>query len=530
MKYCFELLVLWIALIVNEISTFESLDLFYIKKIDKFSKSGLELVQGDYGYELKCKRDYQPEENVMMIQWNDTISSFDSHYHSYNDIIETELLNESLSLSEIDSHLVKLIVNINYLAYIEPKPSEIKDYLKHQLSFDDYYFDYLPYWNSNLKLLLKKVSGSPIIEKDLFEYNDTGLMSALSAIKTNMNYTQHKTFLSTQHIKASVNLILSKAFVFSLKAYKIISHSSNVTQDDLDVKGYILIPGADVINHKKLASSSKNVIRTQIKYEKGNIIIKSGSTFSIGDAFTINYDTFQSLEHFMKTYGFTPIESLNDNMVFSSSFFNVSTDIVSRICYALSACVVTNEKNIIQIVQYSNMASLGKMTLHRLSNWQEEPMTIRKMIDIFEKLRLMTHLNSTEGMAMSDYGSEYYGTMLYKANFQLPIESLLSMYYQNEKGEDVGDMLNQHNIKGYQFNSSYEDYLLKKNGEERGGNKEDREKYKKNFQKKFREIIKYCLVDHHVIALNMRESIERLNKTIDNLFDELEKEIIDFFA
>lgn len=526
-------LFLFLIRIIKEALSLQSIDSFYTTQINKFTNSNLELSQGDYGYELKCKRAYQPEENVMMIQWNDTISSFDTHYHPYNTVIGTILSNKSLSLSDIDIQLINLIVNINYLAYVEPKPSDIKDYLLYQLNLDDYYFDYLPYWNSNLKLLLKKVSGSPIIEKDLFSYNDTILFSVLSSIKSKIHNTlqqhQEQHFLSIQSIKASINLILSKSFVFSLKAYKIISHSPNVTESDLDVKGYILIPGADLINHKKLSSASKNVIQTQIKYERGSIIIKAGSTFSIGDPFTINYDLFQSLEHFMKTYGFVPIDSLHDNMVFSSSYFNVSTDIVSRICYVLSACLLsTNQKNIIQVVQYTNQPSFGKMTLHRLNNWQEEPLIKRKMIEVYEKLRLMTHLNSTEGMAMSEYGKEYYGTILYKANFQIPIELLLDMYSQNEKGEDVGDIVNQYNLKGYKFNSSYDDYILKRNVGDKGAQRNEL-KYKRNLQRKFREIIKYCLVEHHVIALNMGESIERLNKTIDNLVNELEKEIINFF-
>ena len=53
----------------------------------------------------------------------------------------------------------------------------------------------------------------------------------------------------------------------------------------------------------------------------------------------------------------------------------------------------------------------------------------------------------------------------------------------------------------------------------------EKEGYETN--NRFREILKYSLVNHHIVALNTRDVQKMMNSTLDNLYEELKKEIVE---
>jgi hypothetical protein len=78
------------------------------------------------------------------------------------------------------------------------------------------------------------------------------------------------------------------------------------------------------------------------------------------------------------------------------------------------------------------------------------------------------------------------------------------MYDYNEKKLQVSKNLKDHNFNKIQISrDSYE------------------------IRDRFREILKFCLVNLHIVALNTKESIKMMNTTLDNLYHELKKDIIE---
>ena len=128
--------------------------------------------------------------------------------------------------------------------------------------------------------------------------------------------------------------------------------------------------------------------------------------------------------------------------------------------------------------------------------------TDTKSIEIFDLINKNKHSNLTEGIALSKFGNSFYGMLLYSSSFKTGITRLLEMYDLNEKGVSVQEILVLYQVKSYINNDHYE------------------------LRDRFREIIKYCLVNQHILALNKREAIKRLENTLEHLTEDLKKEIV----
>lgn len=203
------------------------------------------------------------------------------------------------------------------------------------------------------------------------------------------------------------------------------------------------------------------------------------------------------------------MQALYQNMIFRNGGVDLSKapPAAKNLCLALGACHGgTPKDDTFLVASYTNNVSMPTLNLERLNHWVGPPLTDEKIFEVYDLIINNKHSNITEGMALSKFSYHYYGDMLYATQFKADITSLLRMFNMNEEKVPVSTILSEHGMK------------LKVS-------------IKQSFETsdRFREIIKYCLVHHHMVALNTRFGIKRLNETLDNLMNEYKKEVLDEF-
>ncbi len=156
------------------------------------------------------------------------------------------------------------------------------------------------------------------------------------------------------------------------------------------------------------------------------------------------------------------------------------------------------------VPKFTNSFDIARLNIERLNFWYGTSFNNEKLFEIYDLITNEKHSNLTEGMALSKFGNSFQGMLLYSTNFKTSIDYLLDMYDFNEKGNPIRKILNDFGFSKLHY---------------------DRDSIES--RDRFREILKYCIVNHHIIALNTREIIPRIDKTIDNLFEELYNEIIE---
>lgn len=72
---------------------------------------------------------------------------------------------------------------------------------------------------------------------------------------------------------------------------------------DIENYGFILVAGADGINHETIETDHPDVEKTQIAYTRGKVQIKAGRNFKKGEEFYINYDAYATVYDMFKYYG-----------------------------------------------------------------------------------------------------------------------------------------------------------------------------------------------------------------------------------
>lgn len=210
---------------------------------------------------------------------------------------------------------------------------------------------------------------------------------------------------------------------------------------------------------------------------------------------------------FCKIYRFVPMEALFQNMIFRNSIFDLSKApfAAKKLCIALGACHGgTIDSDEFYISKFTNNVSWPYLNMERLNTWTGSAMTEEKVFEIYEQINKMTHSNTTEGMALSKFTYFHYGDLLYASRFKTDIKSLIRMYEMNESGKNVLNILQDHGIK------------LKV-------------PVKQSFETsdRFREIVKYCLIHQHMVAINSNYGIKSLNRTLDNLMEEYKNEVLE---
>jgi len=203
---------------------------------------------------------------------------------------------------------------------------------------------------------------------------------------------------------------------------------------------------------------------------------------------------------------FVPIESLYKNMIFRNDYVDLSQapKEARLLCLALGACHGGSKDSVAFMVpKFTNIFSMAHLNIERINHWIGPPeFKETKIVEIYDLISKNRHSNLTEGISLSKFAKSFYGALLYSSNFRTGINRLIDMYNLNENGVSVADIALAYNIKTFINNEHYE------------------------LRDRFREILKYAMINQHIVALNTREAIKRLGVTMDNLVEDLKKEIV----
>jgi hypothetical protein len=197
-------------------------------------------------------------------------------------------------------------------------------------------------------------------------------------------------------------------------------------------------------------------------------------------------------------------------MLFRNDYvdFRDSSPEVRLLCIALESCHGgTKEDTVFMVPKYTNSFDVPRLNIERMNYWYGPPINEQKVFEVYEQLRTNKHSNVTEGMALAKFGESFHGMLLYASNFRTGFDYLISMYNQNEDKINIRDILDQNGLGKLRF-----------------------DKESLETRNRFREIIKYCLLNNHIVALNTRELIPRMNRTLENLFEELIQEVADDYS
>lgn len=193
-------------------------------------------------------------------------------------------------------------------------------------------------------------------------------------------------------------------------------------------------------------------------------------------------------------------------MIFKNDFVDLSKAPreARLLCLALGACHGGTKDSLAFLVpKWTNIFSMAHLNIERINHWFGPPeFKDSKIIEIYDLINKNKHSNLTEGIALSKFANSFYGNLLYSTNFKTGINRLVEMYNLNEAGVPVVEIILTFQIKTFINNDHYD------------------------LRDRFREILKYSLINQHIIALNTREAIERLEVTLDNLINNLKDEIV----
>ncbi len=483
----------------------ERLRNFYKKAVKMFSNDNLSAAISFFGIGTFCNKKFKPNDVVMEVAGNYTISSFDNIFPYFN--VTEEILQSYLTANAITNemyHEVRLLLNINWIRYVDNDNRFFRIFFQNMPR----YRESLHMWDSQEKLLLQKLTNDHLIHGSLLFQNITARDFMLEDIRKKVRKIRPElpmAMLSEQKLQDGISIVYSRSLPMTLKGHKLIKNESDISENDFENKGLILIPGVDAINYERIKPEHPDTDVSQVKFTRGKVNIKAGKNFNVGDEFTINYDITASVEEIFRKYGFVPIEAIHESMIFSTKLYNVTnwSDPIKKICMSLGACMGTKISNFYSVPTFSNSYDLANLVLKRFSKWIGLPFTEEKMIEIYNQIRFEKHSNTTEGMALSSLADESYGNLLYTKNFRTDIKTILSMYEKNEENTPIFK-----NLMSHSFNK----VMITKDSAE--------------IRDRFREILKYCMVYLHILSINTKESIKRLNTTLDNLQAELKKDML----
>lgn len=193
-----------------------------------FSAERLYASVSYHGVGLFANKDFKPNEAAMEIPANYTISSFDFIF-PYKDIV-IKTLEKHINYTDLtEINLMFIILNLNYMRYVNNTNRFFKFY------FDNLpkYKNYLPFWEDQEKLTLKKITGDPLIESELLLHNMTRFDMMVEDIRKDLQKVDAGVALqmfTDAKIDDAMNIIFSRAFRFTLKGYKIIHNLTDVEE------------------------------------------------------------------------------------------------------------------------------------------------------------------------------------------------------------------------------------------------------------------------------------------------------------
>jgi len=181
-----------------------------------------------HGVGLFANKDFKANEVAMEVPSNYTISSFDMIF-PYKDIV-IKVLNKHLNYTDItEVNLMFMILNLNYMRYVNTTHRFFKFYFENLPK----YRNYLPFWEDQEKITLKKIIGDPLIESELLLHNMTRFDMMVEDVRRELNKVDRGVavqMFTDSKIEDALNIVFSRAFRFTLKGWKVIHNSTDVDE------------------------------------------------------------------------------------------------------------------------------------------------------------------------------------------------------------------------------------------------------------------------------------------------------------
>lgn len=469
-----------------------------------FSNDTLYSSVSHYGIGTFTNKNLRANEHAMEVPANYTISSFD-RFFPYMDIADkvAKQYENDTSIDEIN--FFKLILNFNYLRYVDRSNRFFRIY------FDNLpnYMEYFPFWAEDEKNLLKKFMADPTMSSDLLLHNNTVLDYMIEDVKRLIKRSDPNLaslILTDTKVNEAINLINSRSYLFTLKGWKAIHNKlEEIEPEDIDILGHIIIPGADGINHEAIPTDHPDVSRSNLAFQQGFVAIKAGRKFKKGEEFKINYDRYIGVHDIFKKYGFVPLDSINHNQIYAYEGVDMknSTFELKQLCLALKACVGGDiNQSFFRVPKWTNSINEPHLNLDRLRYWIGPEINEYKVIEIFNMLVNRKHSNVTEGVTLSKFIHSFYGLLIYSVNFRTGIDNLLKMYDLNEQHVDLREIFKITNLK----------LTIRE--------------HPPTIHQRFREILKFVLLNQHMVSVNLQRAEKLMDETIDNMWIETKQEIL----
>lgn len=460
-----------------------------------------------FGVGVFCRDDVKIGDVVMEMPLNYTISSFHDYFPHMNEVLEVvkHLGTDPESKSEI--HMLRLVLNLNYLKYFNSDRF-------FRIWFDNLpeYPDYMPYWDDLDKKILEKFLFMPTIKDDLyitgFKVFDEALKLAKERVnKIDPNYLN--LMLTRKKVENAINIVKTRSFPITRKGFKILSEKySSIKPEDIEEVGKIILPGMDAVNYESRISEHPDLEQGNLLFQNGKAILKAPRDFNRGEEFLMNYNSRYSVIEILKNYGFIPIDTMLRTTVFKNEYFDLSSapNAFKKVCLAIRACFEPDSTfNYFNVPKLTNALDVAKINFLRLKFYMEKEINETTMMDVFNQLAKGTQDTKSEVAAIASFLNDYYGGFLYAKSFRKDIDSLLDLYHRNEDPEVSIQML----LEGNELNINADDSKVNLDRKER-----------------FREILKFCFLNHHNATVNMRGATELMDQAADKLLKELTEEMI----
>jgi len=182
-----------------------------------------------HGVGLFANKDFKPNDVAMEIPANYTISCFDEIF-PYKDIV-IKVLQKHINYTDLtEINLMFMILNLNYMRYVNNTNRFFKFYFENLPK----YKNYLPFWEDQEKVTLRKITGDPLIESELLLHNMTRFDMMVEDVRKELQKVDPGVSLqmfTDAKIDDAINIVFSRAFRFTLKGWKIIHNLTDVNEN-----------------------------------------------------------------------------------------------------------------------------------------------------------------------------------------------------------------------------------------------------------------------------------------------------------
>jgi hypothetical protein len=203
---------------------------FYKKATKTMSKGNLYSSLSSYGIGLFTNKEFKTNDVVLEIPANFTISSFDMIF-PYKEVVVKVLQNHAQYNDLTEINLMLLILNFNYMRYVNNTNRFFKFYFNNLPRYQNY----LPFWEDQEKLAIKKISGDPLIYDELLLHNMTNFDMMIEDVRRELKRVDNSVVLqmfTDSKIEDAINIIFSRAFRFTLKGWKVIHNLTEQVSED----------------------------------------------------------------------------------------------------------------------------------------------------------------------------------------------------------------------------------------------------------------------------------------------------------